>query len=130
MAERFLSARQAWPNPPFPLVNSHPLRIGPERFRARSGRADLDGEDRSGIMRHEGKGDRCKTVCTNEWFCNTPARMGFQGVRSCETVLQLRLYAARTAWTKDWALSASSRRHGRSLRRRVEGSIESLPKSR
>ena len=37
--ERSLSARQAQPNPPFSLVNN-PLRIGPERSRARSGRAD------------------------------------------------------------------------------------------
>ena len=35
MVERNLSTR-----PPISLVNSHPLRIGPERSRARSGEAD------------------------------------------------------------------------------------------
>ena len=40
MAERNLSARQARPKPPFSLVNSVPLRIGPERSRARNGEAD------------------------------------------------------------------------------------------
>ena len=43
-------------NPPFFLVNSRPPRISPERSRARSGLQNLDGEDRSGIIRGEGKG--------------------------------------------------------------------------
>ena len=46
------------PKPLFFLVNSHPLRIGPERSRARNAaERTLDGEDRSGIIHHEGKGE-------------------------------------------------------------------------
>ena len=43
MAERFPSGpapRPETPKPPFSLVNSIPLRMGPERSRARSGEAD------------------------------------------------------------------------------------------
>ena len=42
------------------LVNSASLQIGPERSRARSGEANLDGEDRSGIIQGEGKGGGCR----------------------------------------------------------------------
>ena len=58
MAERFLSARTRPETPtPFSLVNSVPLRIGPERSRAQNAaERTLDGEDRSEIMRGEGKG--------------------------------------------------------------------------
>ena len=58
MAERFLSARPHGPNPqpPFPLVSSAsfgPARSSPGREAAKR---TLDGEDRSGTMKREGKG--------------------------------------------------------------------------
>ena len=56
MAERFLSARQARPKPPFSLVNSYLLRIGPASGPGReAAKRPLDGEDRSGIIQGEGK---------------------------------------------------------------------------
>ena len=55
MAERNLSARPHGPNAPFSLINSHPFgsaRSSPGREAAQR---TLDGEDRSGIIRDEGK---------------------------------------------------------------------------
>ena len=56
MAERFLSAIPARP-PPFSLVNSYLLRIGPASSPGReAAKRTLDGEDRSEIIQGEGKG--------------------------------------------------------------------------
>ena len=56
MAERFLSVRQARPNPPFPLVNNPPSDRPASGPRREAAKRTLDGEDRSGIIQREGKG--------------------------------------------------------------------------
>ena len=56
MAERFLSARQARPNPPFPLVNSHPFGSARSRQGREGAKRTLDGEDRAVQSPRSGKG--------------------------------------------------------------------------
>ena len=59
LAERFPSGPSTRPDPPFSLINSHPFgsaRSSPGREAAKR---TLDGEDRSGIIQGEGKGDSC-----------------------------------------------------------------------
>ena len=56
MTERFPFGPSTRPDPPFPLINSHPFgsaRSSPGREAAKR---TLDGEDRSGTMKREGKG--------------------------------------------------------------------------
>ena len=58
MAERFLSARPHGPNPlpPFPLISSASFGSARSSQGREAAKRTLDGEDRSGTMKREGKG--------------------------------------------------------------------------
>ena len=74
MAERFLSARQARLNPPFSLVNSHLLRIGPQAVQGakrRSGPLTARTDPGSSRERERGElraGSPQPDGCTKERF--------------------------------------------------------------
>ena len=55
MAERFPFGPSTRPDPPFPLINSHPFGSARSRPRREAAQRTLDGEDRSGTIRGEGK---------------------------------------------------------------------------
>ena len=92
MTERFPFSPSTRPDPPlFPRKQTPPsgsARSGPGRETAKR---TLDGEDRSEIIRHEGKGDRCRRFAQTNGFATIRPRTCFQGLRRCETVLQNRL---------------------------------------
>ena len=69
----------------------HSTFLGSARNRPRREAADrpLDGEDRSGIVKNERKGELQRTRLTQtNGFATIRSRTCFQGFRRCETVLQ------------------------------------------
>ena len=59
MAERFPSGPPSTARMPFSLINSHPFGSARSRPGREAAKRTLDGEDRSGIIQGEGKGDSC-----------------------------------------------------------------------
>ena len=58
MTERFPFGPSTRPDPPFPLVSSASFGSAQSRPGREAAKRTLDGEDRSGTIRREGKGGR------------------------------------------------------------------------